>query len=269
MYKLIAIDIDGTLLNDAHELVVPVIERIKAAKQAGAKVVLCSGRPLVGLRHSLEQLELLDAEDYAITMNGAIVLKTKTGEIVADSALDKEALQDIFAFCAPLGAHLTYLDATKMYVPHEEISILTCKDSLLLQTPLFYQPVDKAPNDIRIAKAMLLDEPEKIDEVVAALTKELQEKYYIVRSVPYNLEFLHKGVSKGTALKQLADSLGISRDEVMAIGDAENDSTMLEYAGMPVVMDNAAEHIKQLGKFITKTNNEAGVAYALEELVLK
>lgn len=76
MYKIIAIDIDGTLLNDTHEITPAVRDSIKAAKAKGVKVVLCTGRPLAGIKKSLIELDLLDEGDYAITFNGAVVLET-------------------------------------------------------------------------------------------------------------------------------------------------------------------------------------------------
>lgn len=263
MIKLVAIDIDGTLLNDQHEITEDVKRAIVEAKNRGIKPVLCTGRPLDGIHQSLAALDLFEDGDVAITMNGAMTLETKTRQVVADQALNKADLEVIFDFCDAHSAHVTYFDAEKMYVPHREISILTARDSLLLNMPLYSQLVSEASDAIRIPKVMLLDEPEKIEEVMAALTDELKERYYIVRSVPYNLEFLHKHVSKGAALQALSEKLGILPSEVMCLGDAENDVSMFEFAGLPVAMGNATEKIKGLARYITKTNNEDGVAYAL------
>ncbi|EUJ28841.1 cof family hydrolase [Listeria floridensis FSL S10-1187] len=263
MIKLVAIDLDGTLLNDQHEVTPGVIEAVGEARERGMKIVLCTGRPLAGIKTSLDALDLFHADDVAITMNGAITLETNSEQIVSSTALGKADLARIFDFCSPLGAHVTYFDAVKMYIPHREISILTARDSLLLETPLYYQTVDEAEDTIEIPKVMLLDEPEKITEVIDALTDELKARYTIVRSVPYNLEFLHPDVSKGHALRALAQKLGITAEEVMCLGDAENDVSMFEFAGLPIAMENATEKIKNLAKKITKSNNEDGVAYAL------
>ncbi|WP_088840789.1 sugar-phosphatase [Listeria sp. ILCC797] len=267
MIKLVAIDIDGTLLNDEHEITEGVKKAILALREKQVKVVLCTGRPLSGIEKSLKELDLFHSGDVAITMNGAVTLATETREVIVETTLEKADLQRIFDFCAPFQAHVTYFDTTNMYVPHEEISILTCQDSLLLNTALYYQPVEKAANDIQIPKIMLLDEPEKIVEVMQNLPAELKNDYYIVRSVPYNLEFLHKNVSKGEALKTLSAKLGIDAREVLCLGDAENDITMMEFAGTAVAMGNATQHVKQLATFVTKSNNEDGVRHALEKFI--
>ncbi|HBM4504688.1 TPA: sugar-phosphatase [Listeria innocua] len=268
MYKIIAIDIDGTLLNDAHEITPAVREAIKAAKQKGVKVVLCTGRPLAGIKKSLIELDLLDIGDYVITFNGAVILETATEEPLADITLNKSELEEIYAFCHAQDVNVTYFDGKNMYVPSRKITEITCQDALLLQTPLYHLPVEEAPESIHVSKVMLLDTPEKITDVIKNLPETIKENFYVVRSVPYNLEFLQKGVNKGSALELLVNKLGISQGEVMSIGDQENDITMIEYAGMGVAMGNATEHIKEIANYTTTTNNEDGVAKAIQMLVL-
>ena len=85
---------------------------------------------------------------------------------------------------------------------------------------------------------------------------------------PYFLEILDKRVNKGTGVKSLADALGIKPDEIMALGDQENDIAMIEFAGMGVAMDNAIPSVKEVANFVTKSNLEDGVAYAIEKFVL-
>lgn len=267
MYKLVAIDIDGTLLNGAHELVEEVKQAIIEAGRMGVKIVLCTGRPLSGIRRYLGELDLLHVGDYAVTFNGGMVLETATEKVLKSFALELPEVKEIFDFCLANDANMTYFDANHMYTPHRHIAPITCEDALLLQTPLYYQPAEEITAEMDIAKIMVLNDPIQINKLIASLTDELKEKYYIVNSVPYNLEFLKKGVNKGTALQALAESLGIERSEVMAIGDAVNDLEMLRYAGLGVVMGNASADIKAVADFETKTNNEAGVAYAIRHFI--
>ena len=95
----------------------------------------------------------------------------------------------------------------------------------------------------------------------------LVKKYTVLKSAPYFLEILDKRVTKGTGVKSLADALGIQPEEVMAIGDQENDIAMIEYAGVGVAMDNAIPAVKEAANFITKSNLEDGVAYAIENML--
>ena len=116
---------------------------------------------------------------------------------------------------------------------------------------------------------MYIDEPEILDAAIAKIPQEFYDKYTIVKSTPFYLEFMNKTASKGNAITHLAEKMGLSKDQTMAIGDAENDRAMLEAVGNPVVMENGTPELKEIAKYITKSNEESGVAYALREWVLK
>lgn len=123
--------------------------------------------------------------------------------------------------------------------------------------------------DKEIIKMMFIDEPEILDAAIAKIPQEFYDKYTIVKSTPFYLEFMNKTASKGNAITHLAEKMGLSKDQTMAIGDAENDRAMLEAVGNPVVMENGTPELKEIAKYITKSNEESGVAYALREWVLK
>lgn len=127
---------------------------------------------------------------------------------------------------------------------------------------------EKMDPAIQLLKVMMIDEPAVLDQAIARIPAEVKEKYTVLKSAPYFLEILDKSVTKGTGVKSLADALNIKPEEVMAIGDQENDIAMLEYAGMGVAMDNAIPSVKEVANFVTKTNLEDGVAYAIEKFVL-
>lgn len=113
-------------------------------------------------------------------------------------------------------------------------------------------------------KVMMIDEPAILDQAIARIPQEVKEKYTVLKSAPYFLEILDKRVNKGTGVKSLADVLGIKPEEIMAIGDQENDIAMIEYAGVGVAMDNAIPSVKEVANFVTKSNLEDGVAFAIE-----
>lgn len=115
---------------------------------------------------------------------------------------------------------------------------------------------------------MYIDEPEKLDRTIAAIPEEVKERYTMVKSSPFFYEILHPAASKGNAVRQLADLLGIAKEEVMAIGDNGNDLTMIDWAGCGVAMGNAIPEVKASANYETKSNNENGVAHAIQELVL-
>ena len=115
---------------------------------------------------------------------------------------------------------------------------------------------------------MMIDEPEVLDPAIAKLPLHFTEKYTTVKSTPFYYEIMNKNASKGNALAKLADHLGLNKDEVMAIGDNENDLTMLEYAGIGVAMKNAIPIVKEVADVETASNDEDGVALVVEQYVL-
>ena len=116
---------------------------------------------------------------------------------------------------------------------------------------------------------MMIDEPEILDEGMAKLPKELWNKYSVAKSTPYFLEFFNKDSNKGLALDRLAKHLGIKKEEIITMGDAMNDFPMIEYAGMGIAMGNAVPEIKEIAKYVTDTNDNDGVAKAIEKFVLE
>lgn len=267
MYKLIAIDIDGTLINDRHEVTEEVFDAIQAARKKGVKVVLCTGRPIGGVHRYIEELQLNGEGDYVITYNGALVQNTYTKEIVFQCSLSYNDLKRLYELSVELGSPMHFFDTERMYTPNKDISKYTVFESSLTQVPLHYRTIQEIPEDIVIPKIMFIDEPEKLEKTITAIPASIRESYSLVKSMPFFYEILHKNVSKGYAVKQLAEKLGIKREEVMAIGDNGNDLSMIEYAGCGVAMGNAIPELKQVARFVTSSNNENGVARAIEKFV--
>jgi Cof subfamily protein (haloacid dehalogenase superfamily) len=115
---------------------------------------------------------------------------------------------------------------------------------------------------------MMIDEPALLDEIIPLIPESFMEKYTVVKSTPFFLEILNKEVHKGAALERLATHLGLDRSEVMALGDNENDVTMIEYAGLGIAMANATENVKNAADIITASNDEHGVAEAIKQYIL-
>ena len=134
--------------------------------------------------------------------------------------------------------------------------------------PLKFRTPEEMTPELNILKMMMIDDPAVLDAAITNIPKEFYDKYTIVKSTPYFLEFLNKKVDKGAAVKQLAEALGIEAREVMALGDNENDLPMIEYAGLGIAMGNATENIKNAANFITASNDAHGVAVAIEKFVL-
>ena len=155
-----------------------------------------------------------------------------------------------------------------IYTANRNIGKYTIYESSLVNMPVFYRTPEEMLNK-EIVKCMFIDEHEILDTAIAKLPPELSKKYTLVKSAPFYLEIMKKTVSKGTAVLHLASKLGFSKDQIMAIGDEENDRAMLEAVDHPVAMANGNPSIKKIARYITKSNDESGVAYAIREWVLK
>lgn len=265
--KLVAIDIDGTLVNNNREITPKVFEAIQKAKAAGVKIVIATGRPLLGVKNILESLNLLDAGDYVITYNGALVQATATGEAFIDEPLTYDDYVDIEMESRRLKTPLHSITMSTIYTHNRNISKYSINEAYITGLPLKYRTAEEMAKH-EIIKMMYIDEPEKLDETITKLPQRFKERYTIVKSTPFYLEILNKNASKGLAVQHLAEKLGISHEETMAIGDEENDRSMLEAVGNPVVMANGNPELKKIAKYITKSNEASGVAHAINEWVL-
>ncbi|OFI49462.1 sugar-phosphatase [Floricoccus tropicus] len=268
MIKLVAIDIDGTLLNDKREITENVKNAIQDAKKAGVKIVITTGRPLPGVKDILDQLNLREEGDYVITYNGALVQATDTGEEFIREPLSKEDFLEIETESRRIAVHMHAITSSGIYTANRNIGRYSVHESFLVNMPLYYRTAEEM-GDLEFVKMMYIDEPQILDSAIEKLDKEFYEKYTIVKSAPFYLEILNKKASKGNAVMHLADKLGIKVEETMAIGDEENDRSMLEVVGNPVVMENGNPEIKKLAKYITKSNNEDGVSHAIKTYVLE
>ncbi len=267
--ELVAIDMDGTLLDPSHTLTPRVMHAIARARAQGVQVVLASGRPVSGMAPFLQQLGIESEQDYCIACNGAVVQNIGSGQRVIEFPLSFED----FVFCErisrELGIHFQALDGRRMYTPNQDISHYTVADSHLSNVPLSYRRVADMDPAMQFIKLMMIDEPEVLDAAIQRLPSELTDRFAVLKSAPFFLEVFDHRAGKGPSLEKLAAHLGVDRANVMAVGDQENDLTMLQFAGTSVAMGNAIPAVKQTARFETATNAEDGVALAIERFVLQ
>ncbi|EPI01015.1 MULTISPECIES: sugar-phosphatase [unclassified Enterococcus] len=266
--KLVAIDIDGTLLNKKRELTPEVKEAIAAAVAKDVAIVLCTGRPLPGVSEQLKELDLYQDNDYVITYNGALVQQTKSGKIIARHGLTHEDFLEIEMMARKVGSHLHSINDHSIYTANRDISEYTVRESSLVNMPLKFRTPEEMTPDMDIVKMMMIDKPEVLAAAIARIPQSFRDKFTTVKSEEFYFEILNKKASKGAAVENLAQYLGIDQDEIMAIGDNENDLSMIEYAGLGVAMGNAVPIVKETADVVTASNEEHGVAEAIKKYVL-
>lgn len=261
---------DGTLLDSQKEIPQAHIEAIHKAIAAGVKLVLCTGRPLVGVKPYYDQLGLAQENEYVIVDNGCAIHQTSDWGLVSYYALRKEEISYLNQIAQQTPAQLTFFDEERYLVLGEEANDLVRYDAGLVFTEPVTISLEEALSDqLVLFQAMFLAEEDQLDRFEQEFDQELSQHFSAVRSQPYIYETMPKGVTKSTALKDLAEKLGIEPQEIMAIGDANNDIEMLEYAGLGVAMGNASQHVKDLADYVTDSNDQNGVATAIAKLILK
>jgi Cof subfamily protein (haloacid dehalogenase superfamily) len=267
IYKLIAIDMDGTLLSDEKQISSVNYEAIQQAKKNGVKVVLASGRPLVGFKKYLEELNLISEDNYAVAFNGALVQTSDGGEIISKKTLSLEDYKSLYKLSKDLNVNIHALTETSVITPED--NTYTRREAAMNGISCKIIDVEDVPSDTTIVKVMFVDASEIIDEVIKNIPEAVSDKYTIVRSAPFYLEFLEKSVNKGAGVAALAEKLNIKQEEVICIGDAGNDIHMIKYAGLGVAMGNAFPEVKKVANFITKTNEQDGVAFIIDKFILQ
>ncbi|MGX6962408.1 Cof-type HAD-IIB family hydrolase [Vagococcus xieshaowenii] len=271
MIKLIAIDLDGTLLNSEKQVSEENKQAITAAKAKGVKVMLCTGRPLKSVLPLLEELGLMDEGDYSITLNGGLIQSNHDGEVLSETLLNGTHVKDIYQLSQSLDLTLDVVSRGTVYratpvsnnhpsIYHQVNKVLAFKE----------KRIEEFSESDKVNKMVCTDvNPEYLTQQMKTIPSEYFERYNIVRSGANLFEFVDKTVSKAAGMAQLGDILNISPSEMMALGDEENDFSMIDYAGIGVAMGNATDQIKQIAQFETKTNDEHGVAYAINKFVLE
>lgn len=271
--KLICIDMDGTLLKDKKTVSEENLNSIKLAIKKGVKVVITTGRIYDCAKMYSEKIGL---DTPIIASNGAFIgYKDK---VIYNNPLKKE---DILKFLEVTKKHglKAYLTANFGIISEEELAedhvykILnkTLKDEekvKLIVSDNIKEEIEKF--DGEILKGVCADKNNKVNLIKAREELEsLNTNMEIVSSWNDNFEVMRNGSTKGDAVRYLANYFGIDKEEVMCIGDSENDLSMIKYAGIGVAMGNASEDIKSVADYVTDTNVNDGVAKAINKFVLK
>lgn len=268
--KLIAIDIDGTLINSEHQMMPVTKKQIQRAIAGGHHVVLCSGRSIRGLKGYLKELGIWGKQDqYAVTFNGGNVFDLGTLKSVAACYLTTEQVIEADQLAAQLGIQKTIvtssLNSYSVNAPMSVEAMHDVRDSQL--KPIRTNNYDFL-KDENVQKCMWTDRPEMIEAKEPLIPQDYYEKYQIVRSGPIFLEFLPKNSSKGNAIQKLAKQLGINLQNVIAFGDEENDLSMFSIAGTAVAMANARDTIKKYADCISVADHDHdGVGKTLKVLL--
>lgn len=267
-YKLLVLDVDGTLLNDAKEITKRTLSALLKIQQMGVRVVLASGRPSYGLMKVAKTLELGNYGGFILSYNGCQIINAQNGEILFERRINPEMLPYLEKKARKNGfALFTYHDNLILTNNSDDEHVLDeaeLNDLVVIEEEEFSTAIDFAP-----CKCMLVSDDEA---ALVALEehwkKRLSGVLDVFRSEPFFLEVVPCSVDKANTLGALLEHLGVKREEVMAIGDGTCDVAMLQLAGMGVAMGQASDSVKACADYITASNEEDGVAVAVEKMIL-
>lgn len=264
-YKMIVLDIDGTLTNDEKEITPKTLDALRKAQEHGIVLVLASGRPAAGLKQLSRELEMDKHHGILLSYNGGKVLDAEDGTVFYEKGIPTERAKAVLR-------HLEQFPVTPM---------IFGEDSLYVTDKSGYKvDYESSINRIRIEETgrplseflnfttvkILTAAPNQVLlENKEAITKPFEDEFSFVMSAPFYLECNMKGINKAASLDSVCQTMGIKAEEVISFGDAQNDITMVEYAGLGVAMGNACEELKAVADEITLSNNEDGIAVLLEK----
>lgn len=267
-YKLLVLDVDGTLLNDEREISKRTLAALLKVQQMGVRIVLASGRPTYVLMPLAKTLELGNYGGFVLSYNGCQIIKAQNGEILFERRINPEMLPYLEKKARKNGfAIFTYHDDTLItdspdneYIKNEAL----LNNLKIIREDEFSTAIDFAP-----CKCMLVSDKEKaLIGLEQHWEKRLAGTLDAFRSEPYFLEVVPCGVNKANTLGALLEHLGVTREEVIAVGDGVCDVTMLQLAGMGVAMGHSQDSVKVCADYVTASNEEDGVALAVEKLIL-
>ncbi len=271
MIKAVFTDIDGTLKNSNREVSEYTRETLKRCKDEGLQVILVSGR---SRENMLKFRKDLDVSDYIISSNGAEVYDAKTNKTIFSNPIDKNKVKILYDYVKENGFNIKFnyedkLAINRAFYPDEKEYIKTDEEILdiiknkeVVQCVIMNENIDKMKEFKRFFYANFKNQ--KIENESKKLTDET-----LPDPSTYYCDVINKGVSKGRAVEKLIKKLYDSTQEVVTIGDGENDISMFKTTGNSVAMGNASPYVKGFANYETKTNDDDGLAYMLNIILDK
>jgi Cof subfamily protein (haloacid dehalogenase superfamily) len=264
-YKMLVLDLDDTLLTDNHQISTKNKEMLIKAQEMGVKVVLASGRPTPAMMQYAHDLQLAKYGSFVISFNGATITDMSNQQVVFERSLTKEEIHSLHDFSLENNVHIiTYSD--KGVVSETESEYIDVELSL---TGLPHHKVASFKDEVQSSavKCILLEDPAYLKSVELKLKTERADLSVSI-SKPFFLEVMPQGIDKAASIDILAKQLDIKQEEVIAVGNAGNDLSMIQYAGLGIWVDNVTPELRQHADIVVASNNNDGVAEVVQRFIL-
>ncbi len=267
-YRIIALDLDGTLTNTRKEISPLTLHALLEIQEKGYKVVIASGRPTPGCRHIAETLQLGKYASYILSYNGGQITDCSSGRIVYQKIFPREFLPDLYEFALANDVGLT------TYTEECMVTGTRTDKYMESESKVNSLPIKTVPNfveymDFDVNKCLVTADPDHLAKIEIQLKEIYGTALNIYRSEPYFLEVMPKDIDKAHGLKMLLADLGLTADQLIACGDGYNDLTMIQFAGLGVAMQNAQPVVKAAADYVTSSNDSNGILHVIEKFICR
>ncbi len=262
-YNLLVLDLDGTLTNSKKEISARTKATIIKAQERGVTVVLASGRPTYGIAPLAHELELERFGGYILSYNGGTIINWQTKEVIHQAVIPHQKLPHLHQIARQNGIEI--ISYKNEYIVAETLD----NQYINYEAFLNKMPVQQVDSFIEafqnpVPKCLMVGNPETLAELEKTMNAALGHEMSIYRSEPFFLELMPLNIDKAQSLQRLITYTGHTREQMLACGDGYNDLTMIQFAGLGVAMANARDEVKQVSDFVTLSNEEDGVAHAID-----
>lgn len=260
---MLVLDLDDTLLTDDHTISNENAVMLSKAQELGVYVILASGRPTPAMTAFAKELKLDNS--YMISYNGAVITDLKEDKVIFEQTLTQAQIHELYDYSLKSKTHIiTYVNGK--IVSETDSEYIEIEKNI---TGLEHNKVLSFKDEVQSSavKCILLEEPSYLKEVEKDL-KATMPHLSVSMSKPFFLEVAQNGIDKGASIKFLAEKLDILQSEIIAVGNAGNDLTMIEYAGLGVWVDNVDPELRDKANFIVASNNDHGVAEVVRRFIL-
>jgi len=266
-YKVLVLDIDGTLTNSQKIITPKTKQTLREVQQRGVKLVLASGRPTPGIIPLAEELELEKFGGFILPFNGAKIIDYQSKKSIFEQVLPMDEIP------------LLYRSSQEYNVPivtYDDCSIITEKHDdqyVAIEARINKMPIKQVSSfvdtvNFQVTKCLMVGDGNHLSNVEVEMKARFGDRLNVYRSEPFFLEIMPQHIDKAYSLGKLSEHLGCTKEEMIACGDGFNDLSMIRYAGLGVAMANAQPVVKESADFITLSNDEDGVAYVAEKFIL-
>lgn len=268
-YALIAFDLDGTLVDDDKKISPSAYASIMEVQKLGMTVVIASGRPTYGCRHIAKELHLDEYGGYIISYNGGKITSMRDGQVLSRNTMSLDLLRDLFEKVKDLEGVTMLSYINQAIVTNKEGNKYVEMESFV-DNGMPIQVSEDFPFNLTREpfKAALVGDRDRLAPLKTELIEMYKGRLTLLTSAENFIEIIPYGVDKGAALEFLLADIGLSKENVIAVGDNYNDLRMIQLAGLGVAMANATEAVKRAANYITLSNNEDGIRHLLNKYIL-